>query len=761
MRALSGAAILLLLLAAAACSKAPEQQAKKFLAAGKTFAAKKEYARAILELQNAIRLTPNDAEPVYQLALAYLDSGDYQAGAATLLQATRLNPTHQGAQLKLAELMSGSSSATPELLGQAEERARTVLALSPDNPDALSSLALAEFRSGKVEDATKHLESALEKFPDSLKAAKTMALVRIAGGDLLGAEEILRKAVAQSPAAVEPLFALGRYYVLAKRPAEAEVTFRRAAEIDPKNGPVLLDLGWAQRALGEEDEAEKTFRQLSSLPNKEYRSVHAEYLFDRGQRDEAIKEFEQLAKVDPKDPQAAVRLIRSYIFLKRFPEAERAMDAILKKNPKQTAVLVERARLRLTTGQIQEAMQDLTQALQFEPGLAEAHFLMSKAHQFRGEEAARRQELTEAIKNAPAYLTARLELAQALIAAKGATTALVYLDEAPTAQKRSPALIAQRNWALLAIGDQAALRKSIDEGLAVQKTPELLLQDGYWRIQNKDFRGARESLRKALELNPEETRALDAWGRSYMLENKPALALAAVQDYVSKHPSSAALQHLLGEWLMQSKKLAEARAAFSAALQAAPGMPGPEQRLADLDFTEGNLDSARKRYTAIAASPAGRVFGELRLGLIEERVGGDPQVAITHYRKVLEMEPNNLTALNNLAYHLANDTQQFDEALKVAQQVKELAPNDPNVDDTIGWAYYNKGLFDTAVKYFEAAVAKQPNARRQYHLAMGYFKVGNRKRAQAVLADARKLDPTLPESAVAEQLFANSRKVAN
>jgi tetratricopeptide (TPR) repeat protein len=197
------------------------------------------------------------------------------------------------------------------------------------------------------------------------------------------------------------------------------------------------------------------------------------------------------------------------------------------------------------------------------------------------------------------------------------------------------------------------------------------------------------------------------------------------------------------------------------ALQAAPGFLGAELKLADLDIADGNLDSARQRLGKVVATPAGKVSAELRLGLIEERPEGNAEAAIGHYRKVLELDPKNLTALNNLAYHLANDTQQFDEALKVAQQAKEIAPKDPTVDDTIGWAYYNKGLYDTAVKYFEASVATQPNARRQYHLAMAYFKAGSRLRALAVLTAARKMDPTLPEAEVAGQLLADKGKVKN
>jgi uncharacterized protein HemY len=110
--------------------------------------------------------------------------------------------------------------------------------------------------------------------------------------------------------------------------------------------------------------------------------------------------------------------------------------------------------------------------------------------------------------------------------------------------------------------------------------------------------------------------------------------------------------------------------------------------------------------------------------------------------------------LNNLAFLLADQANQPDEALKLAQQAKELAPRDPSVDDTLGWVYYCKGLYPVAVKHLEAAVAKEPNARRKYHLAMVYLKSGDRKRGAEVLNQALKLDATLPEAATAQKLAA-------
>ena len=82
-----------------------------------------------------------------------------------------------------------------------------------------------------------------------------------------------------------------------------------------------------------------------------------------------------------------------------------------------------------------------------------------------------------------------------LTANKAAKNALELLAQVPEAQKNLFPVLVERNWALLASGDKAALRASIDRGLAIyNNAPGLLLQDGLLKIENKDFAGSRKSL---------------------------------------------------------------------------------------------------------------------------------------------------------------------------------------------------------------------------------------------------------------------------
>ena len=80
----------------------------------------------------------------------------------------------------------------------------------------------------------------------------------------------------------------------------------------------------------------------------------------------------------------------------------------------------------------------------------------------------------------------------------------------------------------------------------------------------------------------------------------------------------------------------------------------------------------------------------------------------------------------------------------------EMKPENADFLDTLGWVYYRKGIYLTAVTNLKAAVAKKPTAEFQYHLALtAYGKAGNQEKAQENLKAALQLDPKL---AMPEQL---------
>jgi tetratricopeptide (TPR) repeat protein len=134
---------------------------------------------------------------------------------------------------------------------------------------------------------------------------------------------------------------------------------------------------------------------------------------------------------------------------------------------------------------------------------------------------------------------------------------------------------------------------------------------------------------------------------------------------------------------------------------------------------------------------------------------GNNDKALEGYRKVVALDAENVTALNNLAFLTLEHLHNVDVALQLAQQAKVLDSENPSVEDTLGWVQYQKGSFKLAAASFQRAISRAPNARRMYHLAMAQFKAGNRSEGLKIFKKAYKLDPMLPE---AETAMAASRQ---
>jgi Tfp pilus assembly protein PilF len=67
---------------------------------------------------------------------------------------------------------------------------------------------------------------------------------------------------------------------------------------------------------------------------------------------------------------------------------------------------------------------------------------------------------------------------------------------------------------------------------------------------------------------------------------------------------------------------------------------------------------------------------------------------------------------------------------------------------------YRKGIYDAAVRELETATArKDAKASWKYHLAMAYFKAGNRSKADATFDAALKQNPNAPEAKAARDLL--------
>src|SRR5579862_5475286 len=91
----------------------------------------------------------------------------------------------------------------------------------------------------------------------------------------------------------------------------------------------------------------------------------------------------------------------------------------------------------------------------------------------------------------------------------GGAAALDLLNSAPYDQKEPTPMIVKRNSSLWSLNNRGEMRKGIDQGLAKGRTTDLLLQDALWKLQARDFAGARAVLEEALKIDLSDLRALE------------------------------------------------------------------------------------------------------------------------------------------------------------------------------------------------------------------------------------------------------------
>ena len=120
-----------------------------------------------------------------------------------------------------------------------------------------------------------------------------------------------------------------------------------------------------------------------------------------------------------------------------------------------------------------------------------------------------------------------------------------------------------------------------------------------------------------------------------------------------------------------------------------------------------------------------------------------PDLAVDHFKKAIKLQPNLSIAVNNLgnAYLRLN---QWDAAINQFQLVtSDLIYATPHFPLTnMGFAYYNKGDYKTAEKYYMEALEIQPKFTIALRgLARTYLKMGEVAKAQEILNEAVSIEP--------------------
>ena len=217
----------------------------------------------------------------------------------------------------------------------------------------------------------------------------------------------------------------------------------------------------------------------------------------------------------------------------------------------------------------------------------------------------------------------------------------------------------------------------------------------------------------------------------------------------------ARIQNIKGGLYLAQRKIEQAEQAFKQAILLAPDFLKPYYGLAKVYIINKDIENAITQYRTLVGKDPRQPVPYLLLGVLHKMKMDFPG-SEDYYRKALMIAPDFVQAANNLAYLLAERKEKLDEALSLALHAKQLKPDDPYILDTLGWIYFQKGLYEDAARELNRSAELLPNsATVNYHLGMAYYKTGDGPQAGHYLEKTLQLDNGFPEAVQVRNILGN------
>lgn len=128
----------------------------------------------------------------------------------------------------------------------------------------------------------------------------------------------------------------------------------------------------------------------------------------------------------------------------------------------------------------------------------------------------------------------------------------------------------------------------------------------------------------------------------------------------------------------------------------------------------------------------------INLAILQQQNGNVDKAAQT-YASLIEVAPNNVVALNNLAWILHENSDK--RAIDLAKRAFTLSGDNAAVADTYGWILFKAGKTEESLPILEKAHELQPDSREiAMHLAEAYQAAGRDNEAKQILERVKAQD---------------------
>ena len=656
--------------------------------------AQDKFTEAQKNINAARKLSPNNLLVFYNQALLDFRQDKSAAALDSLQKILRVAPEHMP-----SVLLAGAVQLSLGSIPQAEQHLRKYLENDPDNLYAQKLLATTLMKSGQTQAAITLMTQARLHAEEDLQLLSMLGEAFMQTGDYAKATESFTAASALSPNTAELHTALGLSKLAQGNNERAISEMELGVKLNTKSPQVGVLLSMTQLRLKQYDKALSAARAIEKEQPDNPLAQNLKGAAYLGKQDltSARASFEKALSIDPGNFAAAINLAQLDLQAKKPEVAKKRFESILEKDKKNVQIMTALANLALSQGKVKESTNWLEQAS----------------------------------KENPEALLPSLQLIAHYLRIGEKQQALTLAKKLQGSNSSNPNFLNLLGQAQFANDDKSAALETYSKLAAVNpESAPVQLRIAGIQMAMKNVTAATESLKKALSIQPDYLEAQLSLASLKAGTGDFEQALSIAKQIQKKDPKSAVGYELEGNLLLQQKKPDLAAVAFERAITISPNGTLLVKLHASLSQT-GNTQTADSRLSRwIKDHPDDAAVRMYQAALNIDH--GQTQAAIEQYQAILHLTPDYVPALNNLA----SLSQQVKDplALQYAEKAYKIAPDNPAVQDTLGWILVEQGDTTRGIDLLRKASTSVPaSAEIHYHLALGLIKTGDKVRARKEL----------------------------
>lgn len=744
------AAAALLLFFTTGCTRNPAKQRAKYLQSAGNYMTAQRYQEAIIQYRNTLQFEPSSAEILSRLGDAYFHNEQYQDAYLAYQKAGEADPSYLPAQLALARISLAAQKYT-----DAQHAAEEILRQHEDSLDAHIVLANSLAGQKELDHGIQVLQEVIASHPDYIPAYLNAGIFYAAQGNMDKARAQFEKALTIDPNSLPARKAIASYYMTQGNLARAEQNYRAAVDSHPDSVEARLSLAQFYIEQHRDADAEAIYKDLIRIEHNsvESRFILAKFYIFESRLEEAARLDRELVSQSPDFLPAQLQLAELDFQQKRLDDADLILNRILKNDPGNSQALTTRARVWLERKQPEKAIKDLETVQHQDPNLPSTHYLLGAAYAQMGELDRAQSSFEQAIGLNSSMVEAYAAMAEMMLDRGQSQSALQYaLQILEIDPKRADSHLFLGS-AYANLRDYSKAESEFQQYCTLEPSSPLgFIRLGYLYLMEKKLVPAEKQFQNALSINAKNIEAFSGLVLALRLQGRGSQAIARIQAALAQG-ESAELYALLGKTYMDVGQYSLAEQSLQRALQMDPGKFGIYVDLGTLYARQNSAQKAATQFeNAIRLNPKS-VGLWTTLGMLRQILNQN-DLAEKAYEKALEIDPGAGVAANNLAWLYTENGGDASKAFDLATRAKLALPDTPSVSDTLGWVYYKRDLYASAIPLLQEAVRQEPDhAMFHFHLAAALLRSGKKEQAKKELNGALHLDENLRKQSEVQQIL--------